>query len=260
MPISRQESVLEQAMLFTERTLYGDFTTAYLALLSSVMSRGKPANAQNPRGSARELTNVVYSLKGLDTPANWHVDFKKTGYPERTEVYESYAKRELEWYQSGSLDAATAPSKFWSKLADDQGKIVSNYGHMMLHWPGYPQDRTAVQTAADILVADPCSRQAVLHYSQPKHYLGLKDTPCTVSASVMIRDGKLNMTTFQRSCDCVKGLGFDTAWNCWLMSYLRDLLAAKGVVAELGTFTHVIVSLHIYDVDMDLVCKILAKG
>ena len=91
----------------------------------------------SPRGLlTKEMVNVVYSV--LNVGDGNHIDFTTTKAHERQETYESYRDAELEWYNTGNLKAASAPSKFWSKLQDERGEIVSNYGHIVFHNHVYP--------------------------------------------------------------------------------------------------------------------------
>jgi len=52
----------------------------------------------------------------------------------------NYLNSELEWYKDGSLDIhqIKAASSFWSKLADTNGTVNSNYGVLALKqkWSG----------------------------------------------------------------------------------------------------------------------------
>ena len=231
---------------------FSSFDGAYKYLLREVLR--EPPRA-SPRGLlTRELLDVMWSLSD---PKKCKIDFTTTQVPERQIIYDEYVQKELEWYKSGGLIASQAPSKFWSKLADKHGHIVSNYGHMILHDKKYPEGFTAFQSVLDALVRDQDSRQAVLHYSEPRHHwVGNKDVPCTLCAHVMIRHEALRMHVFQRSCDLHYGLPYDVPWHSWVMQEL--VLSLKHVFPELrlGIFTHTCVSLHLYEKDRKLAEKI----
>ena len=220
---------------------FPSFNAAYQNLLRRVLSEGSLIAPRNI--PCRELTFVHWTL---DDPRNDRLDFSKTGLPERQEIYDSYAERELDWYVSGNLAASSAPSKFWAKLADSDGNIISNYGHMMMFDKMYGK-KSAYNHALETLRLDRDSRQCIMHYNLPRHYFhGNKDVPCTLTCQLLIRAGKLSMWVTQRSCDSIKGLSFDVPWHCYLM---RNL--AKDMGVELGKFHHSIGSLHVYETDVE---------
>lgn len=236
-----------------------DFNHLYKAMLIDLIQ--DPEFRCAPRGlPIRESLNVSYELTN---PVDHTINFLTTSAPERQEVYDKYRKAELEWYLSGNLSAASAPSKFWLGIADRHGNITSNYGHMMMHELVYPNDgherqKTALQHVTDILIADSASRQAICHYNRPEHYFaGNKDIPCTLSHQFFIRDGLLYMTTAQRSCDAILGLAYDAIWSCEFIHIVQAALAERGLVVGLGTFTHNMGSLHLYENKLELAQRII---
>lgn len=241
---------------------FPSFDSAYKSLIRSLILTPRFRSA--PRGmNILEDMNVSYTIDDLSHP---YIDFRATGVPERQAVYDKYAEKELAWYLSGDLQASSAPSKFWLKLADARGEITSNYGFMMLHDQKYPtcdavSQLSAVDRAIDLLVQDPDSRQVVLHYSEPKHcWPGNKDVPCTVAAQVLLRDGQLHMAVFQRSCDAIKGLSYDVPWHAHLLGLIAARLsAASNKEVKVGTFTHFVGSLHLYEQDLELAQKIVSS-
>lgn len=232
---------------------YPNFDTAYKALLSKVVNEGVRLS---PRGlPILELNHITWTL--LDTSKDT-IDFTTTGFPERQDVVDRYRIQELLWYLDGDTRAKSAPSKFWLKIANEEGLINSNYGHMVLREKKYgPFARlSAFDHVLEILRKDPDSRQAVLHYSEPRHYhIAPKDIPCTVASQVLIRQGHVNMHTFQRSSDSYMGLCYDVSWACWLIQELAIRLGVKA-----GHFVHTIGSLHIYEKDLPNVKRILQPG
>jgi thymidylate synthase len=230
-------------------------TEAYLEILQTVLHQGNPVHPANPCGATLELTNFKWELSN---PEKCYVDFSQTGMPERQEIYQRYVQDELAWYESGNLQASSAPAKFWMKLAGPDGNITSNYGHIIFYDKKYPGEMTAREHAVKLLLKDPESRQVVLHYSEPRHYWdGNKDVPCTVASQILLRDGKINLTTTQRSCDIRRGWSFDVPWNCHLLQMIQADLKGHGLEVKLGTFTHFCGSLHLYKTDETLARKIL---
>jgi thymidylate synthase len=255
-----------------------NFTNIYLQLLTNLVEKRDECFISAPRGfPVREHLNVSFTLTD---PKNFVIDFSRTSLPERQEVYDKYRKAELEWYLSGNLRADSAPSKFWSRLQNEDGTITSNYDHMMLFDRVYPSERFVIETGpysgvlkvvidtekmqtpfervVQTLLKDPDSRQAIVHYNQPKHcYLTNKDFPCTMYSQFFIREGKLHMTTYQRSCDIIKGLSYDAIWSCEFMEIVLKKLQENGMKITLGSFTHIIGSLHLYEKDLKMAQKII---
>lgn len=255
------------------------FTQLYQQILKELIEN--PQYIIKPRGMpVRELMNATV----LVMPKECTIDFSKTKAPERQEAYDRYRKAELEWYLSGNTLASSAPSKFWNQLADGDGHITSNYGHMMLFDKVYPQTKpairevsttegnvvglqeffrpdnyqTAIDRVVDTLTKDPDSRQAITHYSQPRHcFPQNKDFPCTVYSQFFLRNGELNMTTYQRSCDIIKGFSYDVPWSCHFMEMVLERLKSAGSEVHLGEFTHVFGSLHLYEKDLELAKRIV---
>lgn len=239
---------------------WSSFTTMYQRILGDLIN--SPDYKIAPRGiPIREMINVAITTD----PNDVNINFLETGAPERQEVYDRYKKAELEWYLSGNTLASSAPSKFWNQLAGPDGHITSNYGHMMLFDPIYPTEEdntscshdTAIDRLVNTLSKDPDSRQAIVHYNQPRHcYPQNKDFPCTMYSQFFIRDGKLYMTTMQRSCDIIKGFSYDLPWSCHFMKMVLERLNANGQNLELGEFTIVFGSLHLYERDLELAARI----
>lgn len=89
---------------------------------------------------------------------------------------------------------------------------------------------------------------------------GVKDLPCTFVEIFHIRDNKLHATIEMRSNDIVKGLAHDVP-SFTLFQYLLYLrLKEVYPMLELGTYTHISHSLHIYEEDFELIEKRLNVG
>lgn len=160
-----------------------------------------------------------------------------------------YLAKEYMWYNDNpTLEAEDAGklSKFWLTLADENGKINSNYGYHIFsddkesspHW-NLPQSQWA--NTRDILSKDPDSRKAIIQLP----IIGTrfsKDTICTSSIQFFIRHGKLNMIVYMRSNDVVLGFPIDAfQFTMWQIKMAQEL----GV--EVGWYQHIAGSLHVYE-------------
>lgn len=72
------------------------------------------------------------------------------------------------------------------------------------------------------------------------------DLPCTLALQFILRDRKLHCIATMRSNDAWLGLPYDVfAFTC------LQRLVAQAVGAELGTYTHQVGSMHLYDRNRD---------
>lgn len=107
---------------------------------------------------------------------------------------------------------------------------------------------------ADLLISKPSSRRAVIAiYSADDNFReDNRDIPCTCNFQFFIRDHKLNMTTYMRSNDAFKGLvhdifSFTIFQELMLAEISREYKIRWGSDLVLGTYTHQVGSLHIYE-------------
>jgi thymidylate synthase len=151
----------------------------------------------------------------------------------------NYAVGELLWYMSKSnkLSDIERYSKAWTGLSDDGVLVNSAYVHRIHTAFGFDQ----WDFVKEKLTADPNSRQAVIHIKDASDK-PTKDTPCTVCLQFSIRDNRLYMTTYMRSNDLWLGMPYDFFA---FMSFQNLLAMELGV--ELGTYTHIAGSLHLYE-------------
>lgn len=165
---------------------------------------------------------------------------------------EDYIKRELEWYNSCSLNVNDIPGevpKIWQQVADKDGLINSNYGYLIYHPDnGYQYDRVKEE-----LLKNPFSRRAEMIYTRPSvhddyNYNGRSDFICTEAVQYLIRDDRLHAIVKMRSNDVVFGYRNDYAWQKHVLDKLANDLEidAGGIFWCAG-------SLHVYEKDFYLV-------
>ena len=127
-----------------------------------------------------------------------------------------YVERELEWYHSESLFVDDIPGdtpRIWSTIASDEGKINSNYGHLIFSKENGCQYTNVLRTLRN----DPNSRRATMIYNRPSMHVdfsrdGMSDFVCTYANQFMIRDNKLVSHYMMRSNDAVFGYCNDVHW------------------------------------------------
>lgn len=165
---------------------------------------------------------------------------------------EDYIKRELEWYDSCSLNVNDIPPPvpaIWKNVATPDGFINSNYG-----WAIYSHTNGSqyVSCLAE-LTKNPFSRRGCMIYNRPvmqqEYNLGgMSDFMCTFSTQHLIRNGMLMTMVNMRSNDAVFGYNNDYAWFNHVHEKLANDLGIKP-----GLLYWSAGSLHVYERHFDLV-------
>ena len=149
-------------------------------------------------------------------------------------------------------------SKSWNKLANPDGTINSAYGYRMFHMidnSDTPQStENRFHYALTQLLSNPETKNAVIMLRDdsdldPEHQ---KDRCCTLCLCFNIRDGKLNCRTIMRSQDLWLGLPYDVFCFTRLMQimlYNYNAACEDGKEVQLGTYTHQVLNLHLYEKD-----------
>lgn len=153
-----------------------------------------------------------------------------------------YAIGELLWYIScnNSFKAIKPYSSFWEKISDDGYTVNSNYGHCIRLKYGFDQFEYCIK----LLIENPSTRQAIIHIKGPSEKAS-KDVNCTETIQLFIRDEKVHMTVNMRSNDIWLGFPYDVfQFTC------LQILVAMRLDLEVGTYTHNVGSLHLYEKDV----------
>lgn len=208
-----------------------DITTAWETWYNKLATQGK----ENDSRDGAVCGEVINAVTVIEDPTHNILKSPIRNMPVR------YAVGELLWYLSGSnrLDDIKKYSKAWENLSDDGETINSAYGYRIFEEFGFDQ----WEYVKDKLRQDPNSRQAVIHIKDPDFH-PTKDLPCTVCLQYLIRDGKLHATTYMRSNDIWLGFPYDVfSFTC------LQILMAFELGVEIGTYTHIAGSLHLYSRD-----------
>jgi len=137
---------------------------------------------------------------------------------------EEWAKRELQWYESMSLnvdDIPGGPPQIWSQVASSKREINSNYGWCIYGF----QNGMQYQNVLTELDRDSTSRRAVMIYTRPSMHVdfnrdGMQDFICTNTVQYFIREEALVTKVDMRSNDAVFGYNNDFHWQ----KHVRDQL------------------------------------
>ena len=157
-----------------------------------------------------------------------------------------YAIGEMLWYMSGnpSLKGIQNYTTAWDRMSDDGNTVNSNYGYIIRDKFGFDQ----YEYCKELLRKDINTRQAVIHIKTPQNTIKkpTKDLNCTVCLQFFIREGKLYCTTYMRSNDLWMGFPYDVfQFTCIQIRMAMEL----GV--GIGTYTHMVGSLHLYERDYE---------
>jgi thymidylate synthase len=105
----------------------------------------------------------------------------------------------------------------------------------------------------NLLREDPDSRRAVITiYSGHQDHREILDIPCTIGLQFLLRNDRLDLIAYMRSSDVYLGLPYDIQQ----FTFLQRLLA-NWLNIELGTYTHIAGSGHIYKRDVALSNKVI---
>jgi thymidylate synthase len=204
----------------------------------------KPEYETAPRGQKiKEITDAI--LINEDPTSNLFLN-------EKRDVPLKYLAGELLWYFSGrnDLEFISKFSSFWGKIANKDGTCNSAYGHLLFSKKDSKGGKSQFQWAYDSLVKDKDSRQAIMHFNRPEHqYDDVKDFVCTLIGNFQIRNNKLNFTVDMRSNDIFFGLTFDYPFFTMLQQQMFKHLKKVYPELEMGTYTHIAHSLHVYEKD-----------
>lgn len=227
------------------------FAEVYAQSLHALLHN--PSFQSEPRGmKVKEDLNV--SLEITDPKFCMYLN------PRRS-TQQKYIAAEFCWYYLGRNDVEYIKpyAKMWDMIKNDDGTANSAYGNLIFNTKnehGFNQ----YEWAYNSLVSDKDSRQAVLHFNLPKHqYEKNKDFVCTMYGNFHIRDEKLYLSIFMRSNDAVLGTPTDVAFFCSLQMQMLEHLRAFYPNLQLGSYTHVANSYHIYERHFDLVSEMLEQ-
>lgn len=212
----------------------------------SIMSILRDGEEVAPRGSKTfELSPATLVIKDAR---------KLLTTPRLRKANTTFQLAEALWMLRGSndLEEIAHYNKVWRYFEDEDDKGILNgaYGERLRAWNG---DLDQFYEVYKKLKQDSYSRQAVMIIFDPErdnkiHESGAysKDIPCTNYFVFTVRNGKLNMMTVMRSNDLHKGTIYDIP-NFIIFQHIL----AGWLEVEVGKYTHVANSFHVYESDVE---------
>lgn len=225
------------------------FARAYQRSLYEVLYF--PEYTTSPRDmKVKEVTNMALVVK-----EPWRALYHN----KRRSSQIKYIAAEILWYFTGRCDLNFIEkyAGFWRQIANDDETLNSAYGNLIFKQKN-EHGCTQWQWAMRSLIKDKDTRQAVMLFNKPQYQYGNnKDFICTLNGIFNIRNNKLNLTVNMRSNDAILGTPTDIAFFCLLLMQAHKLLKEYYPDLELGVYTHIANSYHIYERHFELVDQML---
>lgn len=200
----------------------------------------------NPDYETRELQNYSYCLldaKSQDIPGVIQ-PWADAEFEER--VTDPFLRHEEYGLSTPNF---INPGKAWELRPEvwteylHEGKMAYTYNELL-----WKNDQLMKIMGA--LINDPDSRQLWVSLWNPEKdpdFLGgISRVPCSLGYAFQVRDGKLNMHYVMRSCDFATHFRNDVYLAIKLLEWV-----AEKTHYPVGSFTHTIFSLHVYNKDVE---------
>lgn len=208
------------------RILLPDLRNGYVQLVTELLDRGSRVTSRD-MGTV-ELTGVTVEFPdptGVMLPAG--VNRKVNARLAAVEALQL-----LSGTCDGELLKRASPS-YADVLVRPEDVAYGAYG---------PRLRRQLDAVYHELRRDPGSRRAVLTIHREDDLTHDGDHPCTLSAQLLVREGRLELIVNMRSWDFWLGVPYDVfMWSQLQRSFARQL----GV--DVGRYVHHAGSLHVYD-------------
>ncbi len=160
---------------------------------------------------------------------------------------------ELCWYLSGSADVE-AIAYYLPKYREAAvgGEVPSAYGPRLRDFDGFDQLQHVVKS----IQQNPSTRNAVIQiFDHSDIARRLPEVPCTCTLQFLLRGGALELIVYMRSNDWYLGLPHDI----FTFTMIQELVA-RLVGANLGLYTHLVGSMHLYLKDEPHARAFLSEG
>lgn len=168
----------------------------------------------------------------------------------------TYAAAELLWYLSGTrtTDMIVTYAPSYKKFTND-GLAMGAYGWRWRHSPAFVKKMqlapgsNQLEVAVELLRKVGNTRQAVICMWDAGDLVEAwrgewRDLPCTLTMQFILRGSQLHMITNMRSNDVWLGMPYDVFCFTAIQA-----IVANELEAAVGTYTHCVGSMHLYDKD-----------
>lgn len=208
---------------------------------TALLDQGQPVTSTS--GPNRELWGVVLEL---DDPRA-----RLSRSATRGKVFSALG--ELCWYLSGSEDATFIRyyvSRYPNVLPG--GTVFGAYGPRLFG----DGEGNQIAHVVELLKDKPSSRRAVVQiFGAGDRPPAGQQPPCTCTLQFLVRDDRLNMLAHMRSNDLYWGLPHDL----FAFTMLQELVA-RSVDVPVGSYVHMVGSLHLYERDAGAARQYVNEG
>lgn len=138
------------------------------------------------------------------------------------------------------------------KYSSEQGLVFGGYGPRIFNNNGHDQ----IDKVISMLSTKTDTRRAVVQiFDSSDTIANHADVPCTCLMQFMIRKGVLHMITYMRSNDVYVGIPHDV----FSFTMLHEIVA-RSLSIDIGSYKHVVGSLHLYDTNQKQALTFLNEG
>lgn len=224
------------------------------------MANGFPLLTTKQVAYKSMATELEFFLKGI-TDKKWLQDRKCRIWNEWGRP--SAVNKKLAEYKLLNSGKDFDESEIKKQLADDEMDLGPVYGYQWrnfgadydLHMQG--EEIYGIDQVANILAQmkrDPSDRRMIVNAWNPKDIGDMALPPCHILHQVLVKNGTLSLTWYQRSCDMFLGVPFNIASYALLLK----LYAKQGGFKE-GYLVGFLNDAHIYENHIDQVNEQLSR-
>ncbi|GII42910.1 thymidylate synthase [Planotetraspora phitsanulokensis] len=224
---------------------FDTFHAAYQSVLHQLLA--EPQYASSSRGkSSSEILGVSFTLTDPR---------QRTPYLTARRPNIVFNHAEALWYLAGRADLDMigyyAP-RLRALSADGQALTGTAYGPRLFS----PRGRSQWDRVVDLLRSDPGSKRATMLIMRPDELVNPAnpDVACTLGVQFLIRDNALHTVAFMRGNDAWIGLVCDVFSFTLIAEY-----TALALGVDLGTYTHLVSSMHLNVQDLDRAAAAVAE-
>ncbi len=231
------------------------FKTPYFETLDDLLNEtyqyimGNGNRVIGKRGSIIEVNNFVATLTNSRARTSYSLD--------RRLVRSKFA--EFVWYLSSdpNKEFITPYISAYNDEESENKKILGAYGPKIFGEKN--NGISQFERICEQIKLRPETKQAYISISDASDYRIRSDKhsspPCTIGLHFLYRDNALNLTVYMRSNDAYFGLPHDL----FCFSMLQEMVCVK-LGLQLGKYTHICSSLHVYDKHIERLERYLSEG
>lgn len=161
--------------------------------------------------------------------------------------------REIDWiYRKRSNNINDLKSSIWDKWADESGSIGKAYGYQVAkHVFGYDNQMDYILGE---IQKNPTSRRLQIELWNVNELPEMNLPPCVHHIQFLVKNGRLHLIMKQRSNDFLVANNFNVVQYS-LLAYM----VARHCNLQVGTLTHIIGDMHIYNKHIDQAIELLKR-